>query len=72
MTKLIELGLLCVQRDVAVRPTMEEVVDMLLGSSSLTPHVLEMLKRMINGEAQTDSGSLCVRDRADSVRQDII
>ncbi|KAJ0667483.1 putative non-specific protein-tyrosine kinase RLK-Pelle-DLSV family [Helianthus annuus] len=72
MTKLIELGLLCVQRDVAVRPTMEEVVDMLLGSSSLTPHVLEMLKRMINGEAQTDSGSLCVRDRADSVRQYII
>ncbi|KAJ0531168.1 putative protein kinase RLK-Pelle-CrRLK1L-1 family [Helianthus annuus] len=27
VTKLIEIGLLCVQRDDAVRPTMEEVVD---------------------------------------------
>ncbi|XP_076883953.1 putative cysteine-rich receptor-like protein kinase 20 [Bidens hawaiensis] len=49
MTKLIEIGLLCVQRDNVVRPTMEEVVDMLLGTSSLTLPVSEMRTRM-NGE----------------------
>ncbi|XP_021986804.1 LRR receptor kinase BAK1-like [Helianthus annuus] len=47
VTKLIEIGLLCVQRDDAVRPTMEEVVDMLLGTSSLTLPVSEMRARMM-------------------------
>ncbi|XP_021986681.1 cysteine-rich receptor-like protein kinase 36 [Helianthus annuus] len=46
VTKLIEIGLLCVQRDDAVRPTMEEVVDMLLGTSSLTLPVSAMRGRM--------------------------
>ncbi|KAF5776753.1 putative protein kinase RLK-Pelle-DLSV family [Helianthus annuus] len=36
MTRFIEIGLLCVQENAADRPTMEEVVGMLLGSSSLT------------------------------------
>ncbi|XP_076920788.1 putative receptor-like protein kinase At5g39000 [Bidens hawaiensis] len=46
MTKFIEIGLLCVQRNPAVRPTMEEVVDMLLGTASLTLRVSEMRARV--------------------------
>ncbi|KAI3803267.1 hypothetical protein L1987_31417 [Smallanthus sonchifolius] len=46
MTKFVEIGLLCVQEDASVRPKMEEVVDMLLGTSSLTLPVLEMRSRM--------------------------
>ncbi|KAJ0531164.1 putative protein kinase RLK-Pelle-DLSV family [Helianthus annuus] len=36
MTKCAEIGLLCVQRLAADRPTMEEVIGMLLGTSPLT------------------------------------
>ncbi|XP_076886278.1 cysteine-rich receptor-like protein kinase 19 [Bidens hawaiensis] len=42
------IGLLCTQKDAEDRPTMEEVVSMLLDSSSLTPHVAktrEMITR---------------------------
>lgn len=46
MTKLVEIGLLCVQTEASVRPTMEEVVGMLLDTSSLTLPVLEMRARM--------------------------
>ncbi|KAI3803265.1 hypothetical protein L1987_31415 [Smallanthus sonchifolius] len=46
VTKFVEIGLLCVQEDASVRPKMEEVVDMLLGTSSLTLPVLEMRSRM--------------------------
>ncbi|KAI3803264.1 hypothetical protein L1987_31414 [Smallanthus sonchifolius] len=46
MTNLVEIGLLCVQTDASVRPKMEEVVDMLLGTSSPTLSVLEMRSRM--------------------------
>ncbi|KAI3803266.1 hypothetical protein L1987_31416 [Smallanthus sonchifolius] len=49
MTKFVEIGLLCVQDDASVRPKMEEVVDMLLGTSSLSFPVSEMRAR-INGE----------------------
>ncbi|KAM0003683.1 putative protein kinase RLK-Pelle-CrRLK1L-1 family [Helianthus debilis subsp. tardiflorus] len=45
MTKFMEVGLLCVQRNAAVRPTMEEVVDMLVGTASLTLRVSEMRAR---------------------------
>ncbi|KAF5787823.1 putative protein kinase RLK-Pelle-DLSV family [Helianthus annuus] len=34
MTKFVKIGLLCVQENATFRPTMEEVVDMLLGTSS--------------------------------------
>ncbi|KAM0020348.1 putative non-specific serine/threonine protein kinase [Helianthus debilis subsp. tardiflorus] len=46
MTRFIEIGLLCVQEDAADRPTMEEVVGMLLGSSSLTLPVSKLRTRM--------------------------
>lgn len=46
MTKLVELGLLCVQGEAADRPTMEEVVNMLRGTLPLTLHVSEMRERM--------------------------
>nr|GEU59364.1 kinase-like domain-containing protein [Tanacetum cinerariifolium] len=34
MIRFIEIGLLCIQEDAADRPTMEQVVDMLLDNSS--------------------------------------
>ncbi|KAK1435887.1 hypothetical protein QVD17_01659 [Tagetes erecta] len=46
MTKLVEIGLLCVQTEATVRPSMEEVVGMLLDTSSLTLPVSEMRARM--------------------------
>ncbi|MFS8028185.1 putative protein kinase RLK-Pelle-DLSV family [Helianthus anomalus] len=42
MIRFLEIGLLCVQQDHADRPTMEEVVSMLLDSSSLTLPVAKM------------------------------
>ncbi|XP_076919502.1 cysteine-rich receptor-like protein kinase 44 [Bidens hawaiensis] len=57
MTKFIEIGLLCVQRNAVVRPTMEEVVDMLLGTAPLTLRVSEMRARVkpwiINEDSDT-------------------
>lgn len=47
MIRFIEIGLLCVQEDPSVRPTMEEVVDMLLGNTSLTLLVSQMHARII-------------------------
>ena len=35
MTRFIQIGLLCIQEDAADRPTMEQVVDMLLDNSSV-------------------------------------
>ncbi|GJR01534.1 kinase RLK-Pelle-CrRLK1L-1 family protein [Tanacetum coccineum] len=35
MTRFIEIGLLCIQEDAAYRPTMEQVVDMLVDKSSV-------------------------------------
>ncbi|KAK1416978.1 hypothetical protein QVD17_26098 [Tagetes erecta] len=46
MTNFVEIGLLCVQENAEVRPTMEEVIGMLLGTVSLTLPVLEMRARM--------------------------
>ncbi|KAJ0698006.1 putative protein kinase RLK-Pelle-DLSV family [Helianthus annuus] len=46
ITKFIEIGLLCVQKDLAVRPTMVEGVDMLLGTSTSTIRVSDMRARM--------------------------
>ncbi|KAK1416977.1 hypothetical protein QVD17_26097 [Tagetes erecta] len=48
MTKFIEIGLLCVQEKAADRPTMKEVVGMLLDTSSRTLLVSEMRARVIN------------------------
>ncbi|XP_076888371.1 putative cysteine-rich receptor-like protein kinase 20 isoform X1 [Bidens hawaiensis] len=42
MTRFFEIGLLCVQEDAADRPTMHEVVSMLLDSSSITIPVSKM------------------------------
>ncbi|KAK1416979.1 hypothetical protein QVD17_26099 [Tagetes erecta] len=52
MTKFVEIGLLCVQRVIVNRPTMEEVVDMLLGISSISLPVSEMRARMIDQESK--------------------
>ncbi|GJR26769.1 serine-threonine/tyrosine-protein kinase catalytic domain-containing protein [Tanacetum coccineum] len=52
MTKFLEIGLLCVQDDPVDRPTMEEIVGMLLGKSSLTLPVTKMREKMI-GEHST-------------------
>ncbi|KAJ0861615.1 putative protein kinase RLK-Pelle-DLSV family [Helianthus annuus] len=46
MTSFLEIGLLCVQKDANDRPTMEEVVSMLLDSSSLTLPVAKMRERI--------------------------
>ncbi|KAK9060564.1 hypothetical protein SSX86_021269 [Deinandra increscens subsp. villosa] len=59
MTRFLEIGLLCVQEDAADRPTMEEVVSMLLDSSSLTLPVLKMRARM------TREGSSCTNGNVD-------
>ncbi|KAK9060561.1 hypothetical protein SSX86_021266 [Deinandra increscens subsp. villosa] len=53
MTRFFEIGLLCVQEDLKDRPTMEEVVSMLLDSSSLTPPLSKMRARM-TGECSDD------------------
>ncbi|KAD2393982.1 hypothetical protein E3N88_40959 [Mikania micrantha] len=47
MTSLVEIGLLCVQKDAADRPTMEEVVSMLLDRSSLALPVEKMREKII-------------------------
>ncbi|GKD98008.1 kinase-like domain-containing protein [Tanacetum coccineum] len=47
MTKFVEIGLLCLQSEPADRPTMEEIIDMLLDNLSLTLSVLEMRERMM-------------------------
>ncbi|GJR26768.1 serine-threonine/tyrosine-protein kinase catalytic domain-containing protein [Tanacetum coccineum] len=52
MTKYLEIGLLCVQDDPVDRPTMEEIVGMLLGKSVPTLPVTKMLEKMI-GEHST-------------------
>ncbi|KAJ0698013.1 putative non-specific protein-tyrosine kinase [Helianthus annuus] len=54
MTKFIEIGLLCVQERAAIRPTMKEVIGMLLGTLSLTLPVSEMRTRIINGVQPSD------------------
>ncbi|GJW64377.1 kinase RLK-Pelle-CrRLK1L-1 family protein [Tanacetum coccineum] len=49
VTSFIEIGLLCIQANVSRRPSMEEVVAMLLGNSSLLLHVSEM-RAVMTGE----------------------
>ncbi|KAJ0744929.1 putative protein kinase RLK-Pelle-DLSV family [Helianthus annuus] len=68
MTKFVEIGLLCVQYSAADRPTMEEVIGMLLGTSSLTFHVSEMRERMMfNGVTPYFSSNLdrCINEDYD-------
>ncbi|KAJ0698040.1 putative non-specific serine/threonine protein kinase [Helianthus annuus] len=68
MTKFVEIGLLCVQGLAADRPTMEEVIGMLLGTSSLTFHVSEMRERMMfNGVTPYFSSNLdrCINEDYD-------
>ncbi|KAI3814851.1 hypothetical protein L1987_14497 [Smallanthus sonchifolius] len=60
MTRYLEIGLLCVQEDAADRPTMEEVVSMLLDSSSLALRVSKM-RAMVTRE-RSDSTSTRVDD----------
>ncbi|KAK9060562.1 hypothetical protein SSX86_021267 [Deinandra increscens subsp. villosa] len=56
MTRFLEIGLLCAQKDAADRPTMEEVVSMLLDSSSLILPVSKMRAKMTGeGSNFTDS-----------------
>ncbi|KAJ0523345.1 putative protein kinase RLK-Pelle-DLSV family [Helianthus annuus] len=66
IAKFIEIGLLCVEKAPGVRPTMEEVVDMLLGTSTSTIHVSDMRARMnlschldldLDWECESDLGS---------------
>ncbi|KAJ0488409.1 putative protein kinase RLK-Pelle-CrRLK1L-1 family [Helianthus annuus] len=56
ITRFLEIGLLCVQQDSADRPTMEEVVAMLLGSSSLTLPVSKM-RAMVTRERSSSSNA---------------
>ncbi|MFS7923964.1 hypothetical protein Hanom_Chr03g00267031 [Helianthus anomalus] len=46
IAKFIEIGLLSVEKAPAVRPTMEEVVDMLLGTFTSTIRMSDMRARM--------------------------
>ena len=51
ITRFIEIGLLCTQWDATDRPTIEEVVDMLLGNSSPTLRLYTIQARpIINNE----------------------
>ncbi|KAD6794766.1 hypothetical protein E3N88_05662 [Mikania micrantha] len=61
MRKLVEIGLLCVEENAEVRPTMEEVVGMLLGTISQTLPVSKMRARM-NGEPPTNLDSTVYED----------
>ncbi|KAJ0881097.1 putative protein kinase RLK-Pelle-DLSV family [Helianthus annuus] len=63
MTKFVEIGLLCVQGLAADRPTMEEVIGMLLGTSSLTFHVSEMRERMMFNGVTTYLYNMKVKGR---------
>ncbi|KAK9048463.1 hypothetical protein SSX86_032573 [Deinandra increscens subsp. villosa] len=51
MTRFLEIGLLCVQQEAGDRPTMEEVVSMLLDVSSLTLPLSKMRARMTGGRS---------------------
>ncbi|KAM0017638.1 putative protein kinase RLK-Pelle-DLSV family [Helianthus debilis subsp. tardiflorus] len=75
ITKFIEIGLLCVEKAPAVRPTMEEVVDMLLGTSTSTIRVSDMQARMnlsyhldldLDWECDSDLGSDDFEDISDA------
>lgn len=68
MTKFVEIGLLCVQENAKVRPTMKEVVGMLLGTFSLTHPLSEMRARM-NGEPR-DSAPVSLRDSDSLIADD--
>ncbi|KAJ0724630.1 putative protein kinase RLK-Pelle-DLSV family [Helianthus annuus] len=57
MTSFLEIGLLCVQKDANDRPTMEEVVSMLLDSSSLTLPVAKMRERITRERSNSVSSS---------------
>ncbi|XP_021995313.1 cysteine-rich receptor-like protein kinase 8 [Helianthus annuus] len=57
MTRFLEIGLLCVQQDHADRPTMEEVVSMLLDSSSLTLPMAKMEERITRERSNSVSSS---------------
>ncbi|KAK9060565.1 hypothetical protein SSX86_021270 [Deinandra increscens subsp. villosa] len=58
MTRFFEIGLLCVQKDAKDRPTMEEVVSMLLDSSTLTLPVEKMRARIIRENSDPPSAPL--------------
>ncbi|KAM0020347.1 putative protein kinase RLK-Pelle-CrRLK1L-1 family [Helianthus debilis subsp. tardiflorus] len=57
MTSFLEIGLLCVQKDANDRPTMEEVVSMLLDSSSLTLPIAKMRERITRERSNSVSSS---------------
>ncbi|MFS7992026.1 putative protein kinase RLK-Pelle-DLSV family [Helianthus anomalus] len=57
MTRFLEIGLLCIQQDHADRPTMEEVVSMLLDSSSLTLPMAKMRERITRVRSYSVSSS---------------
>ncbi|KAD2393984.1 hypothetical protein E3N88_40961 [Mikania micrantha] len=65
MTSFVEIGLLCVQEDAADRPTMEEVVSMLVDRSSLALPVAKM-REMITTTREHSTGISSPVDDDDS------
>ncbi|KAL8242791.1 hypothetical protein R6Q59_013093 [Mikania micrantha] len=62
MTSFVEIGLLCVQKDAADRPTMVEVVSMLLDRSSLAHLVAKMRKKIPTKRERSNGISSAVND----------
>lgn len=57
MTRFIHIGLLCIQDDPVDRPTMEEVVDMLLVDSSVALPTLKVPAWMIEDDSDDPDDS---------------
>ncbi|KAI3814845.1 hypothetical protein L1987_14491 [Smallanthus sonchifolius] len=55
LTRFFEIGLLCIQKDSEDRPTMEEVVSMLLDCSPLTLPVAKMRAMIIRESSNSNS-----------------
>ncbi|KAD2393980.1 hypothetical protein E3N88_40957 [Mikania micrantha] len=55
LTSFVEIGLLCVQEDASDRPTMEEVVFMLVDRSSLA-HLVAKMREMITTTREPSNG----------------
>ncbi|GJZ04216.1 serine-threonine/tyrosine-protein kinase catalytic domain-containing protein [Tanacetum coccineum] len=55
MTRFIQIGLLCIQEDAADRPTMEQVVDMLLDESSVALLIPKVPAWVISEDSDTTS-----------------
>ena len=56
MTRFIQIGLLCIQEDAADRPTMEQVVDMLLDNSSVAL-LIPKVPAWVTSEDSNDTSS---------------